>query len=167
MGSSHIVVVGASAGGMEALGSLVAQLPRDFAAPVLVVHHLAPDTTTNALVRAMNQSGTLVCIEAQDGETFEDGHVYVAPPDQHLLILDGKIRVTKGARENRSRPGIDPLFRSAAVAYRSRVIGVLLTGYLDDGTAGLISIQRCGGPVSFRIRAMPHTPTCHRTRSIR
>lgn len=89
---------------------------------------------------------------------------YVAPADQHLMIGKGKILITKGAQENRSRPAIDPLFRSAAVAYGNRVIGVLLTGYLDDGTAGLIAIQRCGGtcvvqePGDATYPDMPQTP---------
>jgi two-component system, chemotaxis family, protein-glutamate methylesterase/glutaminase len=86
-----------------------------------------------------------VCEEAKNGSALKDGHVYLAPPDHHLMITKGKMLVTKGARENRSRPGIDPLFRSAAVAYRSKVVGVVLTGYLDDGTAGMIAIKRCGG----------------------
>ncbi len=145
MANSKIVVVGTSAGGLDALKGLVAQLPKDFPAPIFVVQHLSPDSTTEALLRAISRSGNLVCQEARDGAPFQNGHVYLAPPDHHLLITRGKMMVTKGARENRSRPGIDPLFRSAAVAYRSRVIGVILTGYLDDGTAGMSAIQRCGG----------------------
>jgi two-component system chemotaxis response regulator CheB len=145
MSGSTIVVMGASAGGMDALTRLAAQLPGDFPAPIFVVHHMAADTTGAALLKAVNKSGTLVCTEAHDGEKFHGSHIYLAPTDHHLLLMKGKMRVTKGARENRSRPGIDPLFRSAAVAYRSKVVGVLLTGYLDDGTAGMEAIHRCGG----------------------
>jgi two-component system, chemotaxis family, protein-glutamate methylesterase/glutaminase len=140
-----IVVVGASAGGMDALTRLIAQLPADFPAAVFVVHHMAADSSGSAVLKAINRAGSLACAEARDGEVFETGRVYTAPPDHHLLVGKGEMKVTKGARENRSRPSIDPLFRSAAVAYRSRVIGVILTGYLDDGSAGLSAIQRCGG----------------------
>jgi two-component system chemotaxis response regulator CheB len=145
MSGSTMVVVGTSAGGMDALTRLAAQLPRDFPAPIFVVHHMAADTTGAALLKAINKVGTLVCTEAHHGETFKGGHIYLAPTDHHLLLTKGKMLVTKGARENRSRPGVDPLFRSAAVAYRSKVVGVLLTGYLDDGTAGMEAIHRCGG----------------------
>lgn len=139
------MVVGVSAGALDALSKLVAQLPRDFPAAVFVVHHMAADSSGSPVLDAMNRAGNLVCEEARDGATIETGHVYTAPPDHHLLVGKGEIKVTKGARENRSRPSIDPLFRSAAVAYRSRVIGVILTGYLDDGSAGLSAVHRCGG----------------------
>jgi two-component system, chemotaxis family, protein-glutamate methylesterase/glutaminase len=145
MTASTIVVIGTSAGGLDALTRLVAQLPKDFAAPIFVVQHMSADTSGEALRQALNRCGSLVCKEAQDGAKFKSGCIYVAPSDHHLMIVKGKMLVTKGARENRSRPGIDPLFRSAAVAYRSKVIGVVLTGYLDDGTAGMIAIKRCGG----------------------
>ncbi len=142
---SSLFVIGASAGGMDALTRLVAQLPADFPAPIFIVNHMAADSAGEALVRALNASGHLPCEVAQDGQAFEAGRIYLAPADHHLLVVKGKLRVTKGARENRSRPGIDPLFRSAAVAYRSKVVGVVLTGYLDDGTSGLEAIKRCGG----------------------
>ncbi|RCV86559.1 chemotaxis protein CheB [Billgrantia montanilacus] len=140
-----LVVIGASAGGMAALKALVAQLPKDFPAPIFVVNHMGAHTTGEALVRVLDQSGSLACMHGHDQQAFESGHIYVAPSDQHMLVADGKILVTKGARENRSRPAIDPLFRSAAVAYGNRVIGIILTGYLDDGTSGMMAIKRCGG----------------------
>lgn len=144
--SSAIVVVGVSAGGMDALTRLVAQLPAEFPASVFVVHHMSADTTGEALVGAMNQHGKLPCSHPQDRERFVPGHIYLAPSDHHMMIgRGGRILVTKGAAENRSRPAIDPLFRSAAVAYGNRVIGILLTGYLDDGTSGMSAIKRCGG----------------------
>ncbi len=142
---STVVVVGASAGGMQALTGLVAQLPEDFAAPMLIVNHMGPETTGTHLVDALNKAGTVPCSHAQDGAPLKRGHVYLAPSDQHLLVVHGKMLVTKGARENRYRPAIDPLFRSAAVAYGKGVIGIILTGYLDDGTSGMMAIRRCGG----------------------
>lgn len=142
---SKVVVVGSSAGGMEALTRLVAQLPVDLPAPVLIVNHMSAETTGEPMVRALNKAGSVKCSHATDGEPFERGHVYLAPSDQHLLVVRDKMLVTKGARENRSRPAIDPLFRSAAVAYGKGVIGVILTGYLDDGTSGMTAIKRCGG----------------------
>jgi len=145
MSLSNIIVIGTSAGGMDALTRLVAQLPKAFPAPIFVVQHMSADINGDALLHALNGAGNLRCEHAKDGGTFRAGHIYLAPGDHHLLVIKGKTLVTKGARENRSRPGIDPLFRSAAVAYRSRVIGVVLTGYLDDGTAGMIAIKRCGG----------------------
>lgn len=156
-----IVVIGASAGGLEALSTLVAQLPGDFPAAILIVQHMAATGTTGALCRALAAAGRLPCREARQGERPLAGHIYLARPDNHLMLSKGKILITKGARENRSRPGIDPLFRSAAVEFGNRVTGVLLTGYLDDGTAGLAVIQRCGGtcvvqdPADARYPDMP------------
>jgi len=140
-----IVVVGASAGGMDALTRLVAQLGPGFHAAVFIVHHLSAENSGVALLSALRRSGPLPCTNPRDGDGIEPGKVYLAPPDHHMLLRKGRIRITKGARENRWRPGIDPLFRSAAVAYGSRVIGVVLTGYLNDGSAGLEAIRRCGG----------------------
>jgi two-component system, chemotaxis family, protein-glutamate methylesterase/glutaminase len=142
---NRIVVVGASAGGLAALTKLISSLPPDFPAAVLVVQHMAADVTGDVLVRRLTSASLLACRHANDGERLVAGCIYVARPDHHLLVSKTKIIVSKGARENRSRPGIDPLFRSAAVAFGPRVIGVLLTGYLDDGTSGLIAINRCGG----------------------
>ncbi len=143
--NSRLIVIGASAGGMAALKLLVAQLPKDFPAPVFIVNHMGADTTGEAFLRALNESGSLPCAHPRDKQSFKSGHIYLAPSDQHMLVEKGKILVTKGARENRSRPAIDPLFRSAAVAYGNRVIGIILTGYLDDGTSGMMAIKRCGG----------------------
>ncbi len=142
---NRLILVGTSAGGLDALTRLIAPLPKDFPAPIFVVQHLAADTSGKVLVETLSKRGRLECKQPVDGEKFQPGHIYVAPPDHHMLIAQGKIIISKGARENRSRPAIDPLFRSAAVAYGARVIGVLLTGYLDDGSSGLLAIQRCGG----------------------
>lgn len=145
MEQPSIVAIGASAGGMDALTRLAAQFSEDFPAPVFIVNHMSAHTTGESLLRVLNRHGQLECIQPEDGERFRPGHIYLAPPDHHLMIDEESIQITKGARENRSRPSIDPLFRSAAVAHGNRVTGVILTGYLDDGTAGLNAIHRCGG----------------------
>jgi two-component system chemotaxis response regulator CheB len=143
---SQVVVVGTSAGGLQALTQLLSQLREDFPAPILIVQHISSDATGNVLLDSLKNETKLICQHASTGTHLEAGHIYLAPSDHHLMIDGGlKILITKGATENRSRPAIDPLFRSAAVAFRNGVIGILLTGYLDDGTAGLIAIKRCGG----------------------
>jgi two-component system chemotaxis response regulator CheB len=106
---------------------------------------MAPENTGDALLHRLRRHKALACKLAEDGAAFEKARLYVAPPDFHLLVKKRTMRVTKGARENRHRPGVDPLFRSAAAAHGSSVIGVVLTGMLDDGTAGLIAIGKCGG----------------------
>jgi two-component system chemotaxis response regulator CheB len=141
-----IIVVGSSAGGLHAFTTLIRQLPEDFPAPLLLVQHISPDASGNNLLDALNKVGKLKCMHATHGLPVKSGHAYLAPSDHHIMIdKNGCLLVTKGAQENRYRPAIDPLFRSAAVAFGSKVIGILLTGYLDDGTAGLIAIQRCKG----------------------
>ena len=142
---SRIVIIVASAGGMQALTTLIAQLPGDFPAAVCIVYHMSPEITGLPLVRELDRSGALPCRLAEQGEAIAPGMVYFAPVDQHMLIDDGRILITKGARENRSRPAIDPLFRSAAAAFGHRVIGIVLTGSLSDGTSGMMAIKRCGG----------------------
>ena len=106
---------------------------------------MAADTSGEMLVKTLARKSELECKLAVDGERIETGCIYIAPSDHHLLVEKGVVLVTKGARENRSRPSIDPLFRSAAVAYGHGVIAVVLTGYLDDGTAGMMAVKRCGG----------------------
>ncbi|MCA1801502.1 MAG: chemotaxis protein CheB, partial [Rhodothermaceae bacterium] len=143
---SKVVVIGTSAGGLKALKELISQLPKNFALPLLVVRHISPYVTGNVLIDELNKLNTVKCQQAENGKELKAGHLYMAPSDHHLLIGENlKMLVTKGAHENRSRPAIDPLFRSAAVAFGSGVIGILLTGYLDDGTAGMKVIKRCGG----------------------
>jgi two-component system chemotaxis response regulator CheB len=144
--AKRIIVIGTSAGGLNALTQLFSQLPDDFPVPVLVVQHISPDATGNMLLDILNKNTKLQCVHAENGIQPVPGFIYLAPSDQHIMIDNNrKIIVTKGAHENRSRPAIDPLFRSAAVAYGAGVIGILLTGYLDDGTAGMKVIQRCSG----------------------
>jgi two-component system chemotaxis response regulator CheB len=140
----HTVVIGASAGGIEALRNLVAALPLDFSAAVLVVLHLPPKGTS-VLPQILARAGALPAVQAEDGMAIEGGRIYVAPPDCHLLVEDGTMRLDHGPRTNGHRPAIDPLFRSAASAYGPAAAGVVLSGVLDDGAAGLMSIKRAGG----------------------
>jgi two-component system, chemotaxis family, protein-glutamate methylesterase/glutaminase len=141
----RIVVIGASAGGVDALMRVVRGLPPDFAAPVCVVLHIPADSPS-LLAHILSREGPLVAKEAADREPLRRGVIYVAPPDRHLLVeKNGTVRVTRGPRENRHRPAVDPLFRSAARAFGPRAIGVVLTGSLDDGTAGLLAIKKQGG----------------------
>ncbi|MFS2006491.1 chemotaxis protein CheB [Duganella sp. CT11-25] len=140
-----IVVIGASAGGMAALRALLAQLQPGFPAPILIVLHMAATASTDTQISLLGRDSALPCHAAEHGKKPLPGHVYLARPDQHLMLAGERMRLTKGARENRSRPAIDTLFRSAAVAYGNRVIAVILTGYLDDGTAGMEAVHRCGG----------------------
>lgn len=141
----NIVVVGTSAGGLEALDRLVGALPTDLPASIFIVQHIAAQDSSEPLLRRLNRHKAFQPRLAENGDRFRPGRIYVAPADSHLLVKKSKMLVTKGAPENRNRPAIDPLFRSAAVAHGARVIGVVLTGRLDDGTAGLIAIKRCGG----------------------
>jgi two-component system, chemotaxis family, protein-glutamate methylesterase/glutaminase len=144
MANRDIVVVGASAGGTEALTELVRGLPPDFPAALFVVVHF-PASSSSVLPRILSRAGSLPAIHADDGIAFERGRIYVARPDCHLMVRDGRLSVRKGPKENNARPAIDPLFRSAARSSGARVIGVVLSGNLDDGTAGLLSIKQHGG----------------------
>ena len=144
MAKRDIIVVGTSAGGIETLRTIVSGLPKDFPATVFVVMHTGVDSP-GILDRILQRSSPLPIVSARDKEKFRTGYIYVAPPDHHLLVERGRICLTRGPKENRFRPAIDPLFRSAAYVYGPRVIGVVLTGGLDDGTAGLWSIKHLGG----------------------
>lgn len=144
MRTNQLVVIGGSAGGIEALRTLVAGLPADFPAPVCVVVHTAPQAP-GVLDEILSRAGPLHATNAIGGERIRPGRIYVAPPDFHLVVEPGMLRVMKGPLENRFRPAIDPLFRSAAQVYGPGVIGVILTGSLDDGTAGLWTVKQTGG----------------------
>lgn len=160
---TYLIVIGTSAGGMPALTTLVAQLPATLPAAVLVVQHLAPDSTGEPLVGRLSSHTALRCQLAHNGDHLHAGHLYLAPPDRHLLVKDNHLLVTKGPRENNYRPAADALFRSAAVAYGPNVVGVVLTGLLHDGTAGLEFIKRCGGtavvqdPADAEFPSMPES----------
>jgi two-component system, chemotaxis family, protein-glutamate methylesterase/glutaminase len=138
-------VIGASAGGLEALDKLIAQFPTDIPAAIFIVQHMAPESTADALLSRLGKYKAFQCALATDGEKFAPGRIYISPPDHHLLVKKDHLLVTKGARENRYRPGVDPLFRSAAATHGRHVIAVVLTGMLDDGTAGLMAVKKCGG----------------------
>lgn len=160
MARKDIVVVGTSAGGMTALERLVAGLPEDFPAALFVVWHLSPGVRS-VLPRVLERAGPLPAVNPGDGDRIEPGRIYVAPNDHHVLLEKGYIRVTRGPKENRFRPAIDPLFRSAAYIYGPRAVGVVLTGALDDGTSGLWAIKLRGGtaivqdPEDAQHRSMP------------
>jgi two-component system chemotaxis response regulator CheB len=139
-----IVVVGASAGGVEALRKITARLPADLPASVFVVLHV-PAIATSVLPAILERVGDLPAAHAEDEGQIERGRIYVAPPDHHLLLQSGIMRVNRGPRENGYRPAIDPTFRTAAATYGSRVVGVILSGVLDDGTAGLATVKTHGG----------------------
>jgi len=139
-----IIVIGASAGGVSALAQLARQLPVHFPAAVFITIHI-PARTPSMLPNILNYAGLLTALHPDDRAEIATGHIYVAPSDHHLLVMQGCIRVVKGPKENRHRPSIDVLFRSAALAYGPRVVGVVLTGSLDDGAAGLLAIHQCGG----------------------
>src|ERR1044071_7069825 len=143
MPGRDIVVVGTSAGGVEALRTLVGGLPADFPGSVFVVMHTAPDSP-GVLAQILDRSGPLPAASATNRERIRPGRVYVAPPDWHLLLEPGQVRLTHGPKENRFRPAVDPLFRSAAQVFGPRVVGVILTGGLDDGTSGLWAVKRLG-----------------------
>jgi two-component system chemotaxis response regulator CheB len=144
MATKDIIVIGASAGGVEALQRLCAALPADLPACVFVAQHLSP-SSKSLLPLLLNRVGPLHAVMPVDGQAIEPGHIYVAGPDMHMLLRDGRVLMRRGPYENRTRPAVNALFRSAAVHYGSRVIGVVLTGLLDDGTEGLIAIKATGG----------------------
>ncbi len=157
-----IIVVGASAGGVDALPKLIGCLPHDLPAAVFIVLHIAaqgPDLLPEIIQRA----ASLSVAHGRDGEKIRPGHVYVAPPDHHLQVKGLCVRLSRGPRENFHRPSIDTLFRTAAESYGSRVVGVVLTGSLDDGTAGLHAVKSHGGiaivqdPKDALVPAMPQS----------
>jgi two-component system chemotaxis response regulator CheB len=142
LATRDIIVIGASTGGVDALCTIVKHLPKGLKASIFVVMHV---TGSSFLGDIIQRCGDLPAAEARNGEKFLRGRVYVAPPDQHMVLDDGRIALSRGPRENRHRPAIDPLFRSAARLYRDRVIGVILTGALDDGSAGLFAVKSRNG----------------------
>ncbi|MAL97064.1 chemotaxis protein CheB [Hydrocarboniclastica marina] len=144
MDKHDIIVVGASLGGVETLPRLLAQLPADLPASVFIVQHVAPQGP-GLLANILNRACAMPVGLAQDGQAIEKSRVYLAPPDHHMLLDADGVRVVHGPKENSSRPAIDPLFRSAAARFGPRVIGIILTGALDDGSSGLRAVKRCNG----------------------
>jgi two-component system chemotaxis response regulator CheB len=162
----RVVVVGASTGGVEALGQLVAGLPADLAAAVFVVLHVQPGYASR-LAESLSRRGPLRVAHALHGEPIVPGRIYLAPPDNHLTLRRGFVQVVRGPKENGHRPSVDTLFRTASTAYGPRVIGVVLTGHLDCGTAGLLSIKARGGlaivqdPRDAEVMSMPRSAIQH------
>ena len=163
---NDIVVIGASAGGLEGLAQLVHNLPADLPAAIFVVVHLSAKYPS-WLPHILQKFGNLPAVHAVDGAPIEFGRIYVAPPDRHLLVKPEYMRVVLGPKENRFRPAIDPLFRTAAVAYGKRVVGIVLSGALNDGTAGLFEIKEQGGvaivqePLEAIFPSMPQSAIQH------
>src|SRR3954447_4142288 len=156
-----VIVVGGSAGAVDPLQELVSGLPRELSAAVCVVLHLG--NRQSLLPKVLSRLGSLSASWASDGDPLQPGRIFVAPPDHHLLVMPGHLRISHGPRENGTRPAVDPLFRSAAEAYGPAVIGVILSGMLGDGTAGFSAIKRQGGttvvqdPKDARYPSMPRS----------
>jgi len=157
-----IVTIGASAGGVEAVGQLLSQLPADLPAAVAIVIHRSP-VFESRLPFVLSRHAKMEVVEPADGDPFVATRAYTAPRDQHLLVEDGVVRVSHGPKEHRTRPAIDPLFRSAAVAFGPRVVGVLLTGFGDDGVPGFIDIKKAGGLTLVQDPREAQHPTMPRT----
>jgi two-component system, chemotaxis family, protein-glutamate methylesterase/glutaminase len=139
-----IIVIGFSAGGVDPLVRLMTEFPADLAAAVFIVHHF-PAKSVSALPSIVRRAARLPAGHPEDGEPVVPGHIYIAPPNRHMLLGEGRIQLTNGPREHGHRPAVDPLFRTAARTYGARVVGVLLSGTLDDGTEGLLAIKRFHG----------------------
>jgi two-component system chemotaxis response regulator CheB len=143
MPTRDIVLIGASAGGVEAISGIVAGLPGDLRAAVFVVLHVSRGRSV--LPEILTRAGRLPARHPNDGDRIHHGRIYVAPPDHHLTIDGDVVRITHGPSENGVRPALDPLFRSAARTFGSRVIAIVATGSLDDGTAGMAAVKEAGG----------------------
>lgn len=162
----RIFVIGASLSGIDALCELVSKLPGNFPAPIFVAQHVASHSP-GMLPHLLSKAGPLPAVHAKTATLFEPGAIYVAPPDRHMLLQKGYIRLSHGPHENLARPAIDPLFRSAAAAYGPAVVGVVLTGQLNDGTSGLIAVRDRGGytvvqdPAEATARSMPMNAIRH------
>jgi two-component system, chemotaxis family, protein-glutamate methylesterase/glutaminase len=165
------VFIGSSMNGIEVLQKLVRDLPADFPAPIFVAQHVGRNSP-GYLPDILTRAGRRRAVPPRDGERIACARIYVAPPDRHMLVEDGAVRLSDGPQENHVRPAVDPLFRSAALAYGPAAIGVVLTGQLDDGTAGLLAIKDCGGTAlvqdpaeapapSMPLSALRHVPVDH------
>jgi two-component system chemotaxis response regulator CheB len=151
------IFIGASAGGVYAMLDLVAALPADFPAPIFFVQHIGAHRSQ--LASLLSSRGPNRAVEAKEGDVPAAGTIYIAPPDHHMLLEGGVVRLTRGPKEHHARPAIDPLFRSAALDCGPRAVGVVLTGMLDDGSAGLRAIKDCGGIAVVQDPADAHEPS--------
>lgn len=162
----RLFVIGASLSGIDTLTRLIAQLPADFPAPIFIAQHVASHSP-GMLPEILSKAGRLPALHPKSGELIEPGRIYVAPPDRHMLVQRGYVRLSHGPHENLARPAVDPLFRSAAAAYGPAVVGVVLTGQLNDGTAGLLAIKDRGGiaivqhPSEATAKSMPRSALAH------
>lgn len=154
------ILIGASVGGVYAMLELAAALPAGFPAPLLVVQHIGAHRSQ--LAELLSVRGANRAVVASDGQRPEAGTIYIAPPDHHMLVEQGAIRLTRGPKEHHARPAIDPLFRSAALDLGPRAVGVILTGMLDDGSAGLQAIKQCGGITVVQDPADAYEPSMPR-----
>ncbi|WP_373186129.1 chemotaxis protein CheB [Halopseudomonas sp.] len=150
--SQQIIVMGSSAGGIESLITLIKGLPSRLDASIFIVQHLSPNYKST-IPEILQEYSPFPVRHPDDGDEIKSRTIYVAPPDHHLLIEKGHVLVKRGPKENRFRPSIDALFRSAAYSYRSRVVGIVLSGALDDGTSGLWSVKRLGGMTMVQLPA--------------
>ena len=153
----RILVIGASMGGVSALRQIAADLPAEFPAPVLMVLHIGHHQSL--LPELLKPKAPLKAMHAVDGAPLKAGEILVAPPDQHMLVEADRVRLSRGPKEHFSRPAVDPLFRTAALSHGSGTIGVVLTGRLDDGTAGLQAIKACGGTAIVQDPAEAQEPS--------
>ena len=166
MPGKDIIVIGASAGGITAIRTILGGLPAGFAGSVFVVVHTSPDAP-GVLDVVFGTAGPLPARLAENGERILPGRIYVARPDHHLIIEPGRVRLTRGPKENRFRPAVDPLFRSAAQTYGPQVVGIILSGGLDDGTSGLWAVKQLGGtaivqdPAEAAAPSMPQSALRH------
>lgn len=162
----RIFVIGASLSGIDALCELVSKLPKGFPAPIFIAQHVASHSP-GMLPYLLSKSGPLPAVHPKTATLFENGTIYVAPPDRHMLVQKGYIRLSHGPHENLARPAVDPLFRSAAANYGAAVVGVVLTGQLNDGTSELLAIKDRGGftivqePTEATARSMPLSAIRH------
>lgn len=151
MSGHDMIVIGASAGGLEALSKLLYDLPPDLPAALFIVIHISAHsrsllpTILNRSLKKRHQQTSWRAVHPKDGEAIQHGQIYVAPPNHHLLVKEGYVHLSRGPQENSHRPAVDPLFRTVARVYKRRVVGIVLSGALDDGTAGLAAVKQLGG----------------------
>lgn len=161
-----IIVIGASAGGVEALLALVGMLSHDLPASVFVVLHTTP-WSPSQLPQILNYNGNLPALHPESGQLIEPRRIFIAPPDYHMLLHKDHIQLWHGPKENMHRPAVNPLFRSAAINFKKRVIGIILSGTMDDGTAGLWWVKEFGGlavvqdPATAKFPDMPQSAIEH------